>query len=343
MVLPVAPLLGKRHDMVQDIWEKMKGGWAAMGILDGFDEAKCLLLREQLNPMIAAGDAQYDQCREQVDIEEVVFDGTPFGSSSASLKLYVVTPKALADEERRKFVVWFFGGAFTFSSAEANKGRCAQMACDMCVVVVAPEVGVAPETKAPDTGLHGYASLRYMIQEAERFKLDTARAAIHGESSGGNVSMCVAMELAKRKEAGLVRFAASHIGAFNSDFLTEPDEDPAGDELKTDLHSACHKGHMSGMALSCTDSGRQFAEKDPDVFPAQMPEDLLSALPSVMLSTCEFDQFRRGNEMWAARLAAAGKLLEPVYILPGCGHGVYTPEAGAQRQTDEAALFARYL
>ena len=81
--------------------------------------------------------------------------------------------------------------------------------------------------------------------------------------------MAVANELAKRNESGLVRLAASYIGAFNNDFLTLPDEDPAGDALKTNLHSSVNKLHMDTMKMLCTDWKAQFERADPEIFPAQ--------------------------------------------------------------------------
>lgn len=58
--------------------------------------------------------------------------------------------------------------------------------------------------------------------------------------------------------------------------------------------------------------------------------------------TCEFDQFRRGNEIFAERLRRHGKLLE-LYIQPGTGHALYTAEAREQFWKDEARVFAAYL
>ena len=74
-----------------------------------------------------------------------------------------------------------------------------------------------------------------------------------------------------------------------------------------------------------------------------MGDELLAKLPPIFLMTAEFDQFRRGNELYASRLEQHGKLMSPLYILPGCGHGLETAEAKAQLSTDERRVFCEWL
>ena len=87
---PVEPqaLMGKRHDMVQNVWEKMKEGWVKMGISEGFEEARVPELRAMFDPMIAQGDDAWAHMLEQVDIQEHMFDATPFGSASSTLPTF---------------------------------------------------------------------------------------------------------------------------------------------------------------------------------------------------------------------------------------------------------------
>lgn len=186
-------------------------------------------------------------------------------------------------------MVWYYGGAFCFANAEMQIGRMCQMASDMNIIVCTPEHGTGPEVQAPEWGYRGYAALKHTIAQADTIGVDLSKLAIHGESSGGHMSTCVAYLLAQKNESHLIKLCGAYVGAHNNDFLTCPDVDPKGDALTTELITATHKGNMSNMALICTNKEEQFANADPNVFPSQMPTDLLSKLPKMLLMTCEYD------------------------------------------------------
>lgn len=210
-------------------------------------------------------------------------------------------------------------------------------------VLIAPEIGVAPEKKAPHWLKNGYAALKWVHAEAQRLGIDKARIALSGESAGGYTGLGVCMELAKTGESNLVKLFVADIGAFNNDFLAVAKPEDEAEEM----HKAGSMLHMQSMAYLITDDVQAFdwstRATDPNIFPAQMDETLLPKLPPIVLMTREFDHVgKRGNEMFAQRLKPHGKLVG-LYIQPGTGHGLGTAESNAQLEKDEALIFASFL
>ena len=109
------------------------------------------------------------------------------------------------------------------------------------------DYGVAPEVKAPDGGLNCYAATKYVIENAAKFNLDPSRIAIGGESSGGYLTACVSMELAKKNESQLVKFAWMDIPAVSNHWLSRTEENSSETEAPNIL------GHVCCIKLNATD------------------------------------------------------------------------------------------
>jgi len=71
-----------------------------------------------------------------------------------------------------------------------------------------------------------------------------------------------------------------------------------------------------------TDWEKQSKEKDPELFPGNMPTDLLKKVPPMYLCTTEWDHYKLDNEWLAKRFKeeAPEKLLG-LYIEPAQIHG----------------------
>ena len=318
-------LLGKRLPEVQMMWEQMTAMWEQMWpdgiVMDSIEQLQRAMLKIEDSPFAQVPDKFESMCY----VEEVTFDGSKFGECDATdLKVWVYTPKRDDDDDdedeedtpRRPCQIWFhgkfiwawyvqccpgdacllylLGGSFLFCSAETFRKSCCRRAIQTNSIVFAPEIGTAPETKAPQWFWKGYAALKHVIAEAETYGVDTERIALTGENAGGYTAVGVAMELAKKDEGGLVKLVVTDVGAINNDFLTVPDIE------SSELYLKPKQLHLESLAYLCADytdyetapsvDREQFRTADPYIFPAQMPESLLPLLPPMVLLTREFDQ-----------------------------------------------------
>jgi len=328
--------MGKRLPEVQTAWDKTMHMMENMRVTGLTPDAVA-----QTRGSEGFWDSTSDEFLAQCEVSEETVDGTAYGSEKKVMKVLIFVPKGIKDKNRRA-VIWFHGGGFIAGSPDTFKKLCARMAVSTSTVVFSPEIGVAPETKAPHWFRNGYACLKWVHTEATRFGLDQNRVALAGQSAGAYTGLGVCMELASKGEEDLAKVFVSDIGAFNNDFLDCKPEDEA-----EEMHRACSLLHMQSMALLVTDDAIGFDwanhKDDPAIFPAQMDEALLPKLPPIVLMTSEFDHVgRRGSERFAARLKPHGKLLG-LYIQAGVGHSMGTPETQAQRLKDEVEVFTRFL
>ena len=126
----------------------------------------------------------------------------------------------------------------------------------------------------------------------------------------------VAMEMAKRDECHLVKFIVPHIAAMSAVWLDYTPESP---ELNY-VQQKNYNGHVDVYKMMHDDWETAFKTKDPNLFPGEMPEELLKKVPPMYLTTAEWDHYRLDNEYFSKRLDKVGKLLG-LYIEPGQNHG----------------------
>jgi len=78
-----------------------------------------------------------------------------------------------------------------------------------------------------------------------------------------------------------------------------------------------------------------FKTKDPNLFPGEMPDELLEKVPPMYLTTAEWDHYLLDNQYLAPRLKKCNKLLG-FFIEPGMNHGDIP-------HGEIAKIFAKYL
>ena len=207
-------------------------------------EDKVAGARESFGAPMLAGSEQgkYLEC----DTELVTFDATKYGGVNSGLEMYVHKVKGKEDKNRPA-LIFFYGGAFFFFGAKHFRAHTCDHAVNFDCTVFSVEYGNAPETKAPDTKMNGYAALKYVLENAARFNIDPNRVAIGGESSGGHLTGCLSMELARRNESHLVKFAWMDIPAVSNHWFSRTDENSSYTEKPN------AKGHINCMRLYAKD------------------------------------------------------------------------------------------
>jgi acetyl esterase len=145
------------------------------------------------------------------DNKEVEFEDE--NCPDGKMKIIVHTPKTLDLTKKYKTIFWIHGGGFFLFTAK----HCTHYACRLAVmndcVVVSSFYQSPPEIRAPMYHLQSYYALKYTLKNADTFHIDSSRVCVQGESSGGMLTMAVAMELAKHDESHLIKYALADVPA----------------------------------------------------------------------------------------------------------------------------------
>ena len=165
---------------------------------------------------------------------------------------------------------------------------------------------MAPENKAPGGALNCYAALKYILSNPKKFKIDPKRIAINGESSGGYLVACVSMELAKRDESHLVKFAWLDVAMVSNHWLSRTKENSSEVEWRS------LSGQLGPLECNATDWENQ--KEDPDLFPVLMSDEIASKVPMTIITGREFDCYKRDCLEYAEVMRKHSKLLMEPYI-----------------------------
>ena len=262
--------------------------------------------------------------------------GSRFGSpDNPNLEIRIHVPRHTGEAERaspRRGLVFYHGGAFLLGSAAQEDPWACRLAADCDIVIFNVEYRNAPEARAPQGILDCYAAIKCAVEElAHRFGVDERRIGVYGISSGGYLTVGVAMELARRGEAELVKLVIADMPAIHDHWLEpapgapgtgkEQPEDDGGWHWTMEETSnwAGTHGHIETLRMLAVDWERQVRERDPYLFPGTMDESLLQSVPDHVVMTREFDFLRADSELYACALIRYGKLLD-FYIRPGASH-----------------------
>lgn len=322
-------LLGCRNADVQPTWDFMKENWKQI-------PGMSISVIEQFRGVCPMLDQNPVEVLEEVKMEEVSVNG--------NIALICI-PTVLENSNTRSAVVYFHGGGFIMSSPVDWKKECAKQALLSNSIVFCPTIGVGPETKAPAWMENAYTSLKWLLAEAEQYKVDTTKVSLHGSSHGAYTALSLCKLLAEKDETSLVKFCWLDIPAIDNDFVEHykcPENE--GEEM----HQACSRLHMQCWATLFTDEDKldSFDWNDyttnAEAFPAMMDDTTLSKIPPCLLTTAEFDHVGvRGSRKFAGRLEPIGKLLG-IYVQPGCGHALYGA-AQEERNNVFKFLYSYYL
>ena len=90
-------------------------------------------------------------------------------------------------------VVNFHGGGFVYGNLTAADWLCGNLAGRARVTVVSVDYRLAPEFPAPIPYQDCLAATTWLVEHAERLRVDPARVSLMGESAGGNLAALVAL------------------------------------------------------------------------------------------------------------------------------------------------------
>lgn len=303
---------------------------------------------------------------EKADVTEFSIDTTKVGGNKTEMTIWCAKAKGVEDVNRPAFI-FFHGGSWTMYQGMTKVEACAR-ACMFDCTVFGVDYGMAPETKAPHSGLNCYAAVLHICKNAASFNVDPTRIAMGGESSGGGHTAICSYELAKNNCAHLIKFAWMDIAACSNHWF-ERTADNCRDWVEAASipgtwgplecfvpHGETYDGPgptdefpFSADVKFDQDFAKKCAEKfkdDPTCFPIAMGDDLARRCPPTFLTTREFDCYRRDSEEYGELMKRNKRLLCPVYIQPGTTHmSSMNPELPgyAELERDQIALFKHFM
>ena len=230
--------------------------------------------------------------------EDIYFDTTPYGASKSQLKMKIIMPKGLNTDQPTKALMYLHGGGMIMFDVDQMTKQGARHAVASGAPVFMPDFENAPENKCPGFVLECYAALRWIVDNAATYNIDTKRICVTGESSGGYLTSAVGYELAKRNESHLVKLLMVDIPMVASNTWFDMPEE----ELRL-AAKKCKEHHIQSTYVNMVhDLEEAKKTRDPYVFPADMPDEIMAKLPPVFVATREHDNFRHDATFFADRL-----------------------------------------
>jgi acetyl esterase len=206
-------------------------------------------------------------------------------------------------------LIYFHGGAFVMGDLDTEDETCRVFCKDVICLVISVGYRLAPEHKFPAASDDCVAATRWILEHAGVLNGDTARAAVAGQSAGGQLAAVTALRL--RDSGG---------PPLRGQLLINP---------ITDYHSPATPSsitHAHGYGLTRDDLIWGWAHylRDPseatNPHAAPMHARNLNGLPRALVITAEFDPLRDEGGRYAERLREAGT---PALVsrYPGMIHG----------------------
>ena len=225
------------------------------------------------------------------DDHTVVVPGYP------DVRVRIYRPDAAAP--RIPAVITFFGGSFQlggidWTSVDASYRLRTR---DSGVAHVAVDYSRAPEWRYPTPVEQGYATLAWLVENADELGIDAARIAINGTSAGGNIAASTALMNRDRMDHPLAL-----------QLLEVPVTDLTGSHI--DLAPIRAMGIPTFLARRELTSVPQTylgdRSRDRERYASPLLADDLSGLPPAYVFTSEYDALRADGQAYAAALRRAG-------------------------------------
>lgn len=207
-------------------------------------------------------------------------------------------------------LLWLHGGGLMMGTPRMDDGRCAGLARDAGIVVVAPAYRVAPEYPFPAALDDAHAAWTWLQRASADVGVDPTRVAIGGASAGAGIAACLAQRL---RDEGGVQPAAQ--------LLVYPmldDATAARRELDAVRHLVwTNRANRAGWRAYL---GRPPGGDDVPPYAAASRAQGLSGLPPAWIGVGDLDLFLAEDRAYADRLERAGVRVVRSE-LPGAPHG----------------------
>ena len=205
-------------------------------------------------------------------------------------------------------LVFYHGGGWVIGDLYTHDGICRSIVNAAGCAVASVDYRLAPEFKYPVPVEDSYAGLLWVVANATRLGLDSARIAVGGDSAGGNLAAVMAL-LARDRRGPRLLLQILVYPVTNHDFGT-----------------ASYRENGTGFVLT-TDDMRWFwrhylsrEEQGREMTASPIRAKSLADLPPALVITAGCDPLRDEGDAYAARLRDAGVAVT-LTPYPGKFHG----------------------
>ncbi|MBT6073616.1 MAG: alpha/beta hydrolase [Gammaproteobacteria bacterium] len=204
-------------------------------------------------------------------------------------------------------LLYFHGGGFCIGSIKTHDIVCKFLAKLLNWKVFSVEYRLAPEYPFPIPLEDCDKAMDWLIDNADKLKIDPNRISVGGDSAGGNLSACLCI---KRQEEGK--------SMPERQLLLYPGIDSKGDHLSL---KTLNEGYFLTQAIMDWFGDNYLTEEDHDnIYVAPLKYETPEKLPPAVIITAGFDPLRDEGQAYALFLKNAGvKVFEKEY--EGMIHG----------------------
>jgi acetyl esterase len=188
------------------------------------------------------------------------------------------------------------GTGFCAFSVKFPEAVCSNLALMAECQVIILNHRLAPENKHPAAVQDTYRLLKYFLQNSAGFKIDPAKVAIAGYSSGGYLAIQAAL-MAQRNDLDIARLIAISP-------MTDLSQSLQSHQEFEEVDRKAYDGILDWFIDLYLEDGED--RKKPCVSPFWHPADILSKLPATDLVVAEHDALRSDVEEFHSKLQTAG-------------------------------------
>merc|ERR1712001_31801 len=218
------------------------------------------------------------------------------------------TPRNLLDQKKPKAAyIYAHGGGVIGMTAASYKPLLSYYAVDCDVVLFNVDYRLAPETKCPNNVKDFYEAIKYVSKNAEKLGIDPSKICMAGDSGGGYICLGAEAMLAQNNETDLVKLAIPGIPMTDDYHFSDPAP------MTKEERDMCY---MQRKIWKLIAADMEAQKQDPLLFPGKASHELLQKFPPTIIWEAEFDMYITEASRMAAKLRAAGRLLEFV-VIPG--------------------------
>ncbi len=243
------------------------------------------------------------------EVRDLVIPG-PAGDLAARLYRPAVAGSVAAGSALPA-MVYFFGGGWSLGTLDTSDAVCRRITNLAGCASVAVSYRLAPENKFPAAVEDCYAGTAWVAAHADELGIDSARLAVAGDSSGGNLAAAVAL---LARERGGPRLIHQLLVYPNTDYRA--DTDSMREVTDKYFFNPNAISWYWGMYLAAPADG-----ENPLASPMRAAD--VSGLPPATVITADYDPLRDESELYAKKLADAGVPTE-VIRYDGMMHGFFT-------------------
>ncbi len=248
---------------------------------------------------------------------------------TADLPIRIYRPTKISNAPA---IVYFHGGGWVLNFLDIYDASLARLANQSGAVIISVNYQKAPEHPFPIPFDDCYATLLWVLANAQNLGIDINKVGVAGDSAGGNLASAVALKA--RDNAIALAFQVLIYPCNDRNFETDS-----------------YKEHAAGYGLS-TEAMQWFwgqylqgNEHDSNPYAAPMQANSFTGLPPAIVMTAEFDPLLSDGQKYASLLQGDGV---PVIYKGYAGmiHGFFTNMAvtpTAQEAIDFLALELKRL